>query len=217
MRRDKKVNRNRGGSFMIPSILPLDSDPILIIKRTNYKPGHFNDIVIPDAPKQQPENKVNIKSPESECDESKLYQGIRDEIHQEINNRRSQGVYFSKNDEFRIEQKIMSNIQNEIEPMYNLITGTLDEWMKECTFCSETNCVLEHRIKTTINGEDYELFARLRMDMDNYPEYKAQLDIQHGLVKISDGTSVSDWSDSIDINRCPICNRELKTYNRGIL
>ena len=72
-----------------------------------------------------------------------------------------------------------------------------------CKFCEETDCVISEGIDTTTGRQ---AFADLRFDKDNN-----QLDINFGLLD-EEGCQGKDttWSNSLNINYCPICGEKLQ-------
>lgn len=72
-----------------------------------------------------------------------------------------------------------------------------------CKFCEITDCVLSGGYKTSTQRI---AFADLRFDEEN-----SQLDINFGLLD-DNGYQGKDatWSDSLDINYCPVCGRKLR-------
>lgn len=72
-----------------------------------------------------------------------------------------------------------------------------------CNVCKNTDCIISESFKTSTGRE---AFADLRIDLDNN-----QLDINYGLLEINgDQGKDTTWSQSLDINFCPICGRNLK-------
>jgi hypothetical protein len=87
-----------------------------------------------------------------------------------------------------------------------------------CEFCKETNCAISKRIPVTIGGVEVEAFARVRFDIENN-----QIDMELGVAKAAkseeDRNSVvyaHDWSDSIDIIKCPVCGETLKPVEGAV-
>ncbi len=87
-----------------------------------------------------------------------------------------------------------------------------------CQFCKETNCAISKRITANIEGVEVEVFARLRFDMENN-----QIDMQFGVAKPAKTEEdrnrevyASDWSDSIDIIKCPVCGETLRPIEGSV-
>lgn len=71
--------------------------------------------------------------------------------------------------------------------------------------CAETDCVLS----ATHNYKGNTIFADLRLDMDD-SDRQPELDINLGFYNSENNQMLSsEWSESLQINYCPICGRKL--------
>lgn len=81
----------------------------------------------------------------------------------------------------------------------------------KCSLCGdeETKCIISSDL-TLANGE--KPFVDIRLDLENN-----QIDAQFGLLNEDNSASVnSDWSNSLNINYCPICGKKLKEVKKEL-